>query len=100
MFGVAGLSCGGIIVMMPLLTSQFGFTEEMIAVVMSLYVLLDPFGTAANLIGDGALVIIVNKVLKKIETCLKKRESTKLSLLNFYNMLMVSILLSNSICLL
>lgn len=100
MFGVAGLPCGGIIVMMPLLTSQFGFTEEMIAVVMSLYVLLDPFGTAANVMGDGALVIIVNKVLKKIETCLKKRESTKLSLLNFYNMLMVSILLSNSICLL
>lgn len=67
MFGVAGLPGGGILVMLPLLSSQFGFTEEMIAVVMSLYVLLDPFGTAANVMGDGALVIMVNKILKRLK---------------------------------
>ena len=65
MFGVAGIPGGGILVILPTLRSQLGFTSEMESVIMTLYFLLDSFGTAANVMGDGALIIMVNKILKK-----------------------------------
>ena len=52
--------------MIPILISQLGFTPDMISIITTLYLLLDPFGTAANVMGDGALVIIVNNVLKRL----------------------------------
>ncbi|MEX0848872.1 MAG: cation:dicarboxylase symporter family transporter [Candidatus Dependentiae bacterium] len=66
MLAVSGIPGGGIIVMIPILISQLGFNEQMVSIITALYLLLDPFGTAANVMGDGALVIIVNKVLKKL----------------------------------
>jgi Na+/H+-dicarboxylate symporter len=66
MFAVSGLPGGGILVMIPILTTQLGFTPDMISVIMTLYFLLDSFGTAANVMGDGALVILVNKFLKRL----------------------------------
>lgn len=62
MLAVSGVPGGGIIVMLPLLQSLFGFTPEMLSVMMALYVLQDGFGTAANVMGDGALVIILEKI--------------------------------------
>ena len=53
--------------MTPILISQLGFTPEMVSIITTLYFLLDAFGTAANVMGDGALVIIVDKVLKKLK---------------------------------
>lgn len=66
MLAVSGIPGGGIIVMIPILISQLGFNEQMISIITALYLLLDPFGTAANVMGDGALVIIVNKILRKL----------------------------------
>ncbi len=66
MFAVSGIPGGGIIVMIPVLVAQLGFTPEMVSIIMALYLLLDSFGTAANVMGDGALVIIVNKILKRV----------------------------------
>lgn len=66
MLAVSGIPGGGIIVMIPILVSQFGFTQEMISIVTALYLLLDPFGTAANVMGDGALIILVKKILQKL----------------------------------
>lgn len=66
MFAVSGIPGGGILVMVPLLVSLFGFTPAMVSLIISLYLLLDCFGTAANVMGDGALIIIVHKFLKKI----------------------------------
>lgn len=66
MLAVSGIPGGGIIVMIPILISQFGFNEQMVSIITALYLLLDPFGTAANVMGDGALVILVNKLLKKL----------------------------------
>ncbi len=66
MFAVSGIPGGGILVMIPILTSQLGFTPQMISIITTLYFLLDSFGTAANVMGDGALVIIVHKILKKL----------------------------------
>jgi len=66
MLAASGIPGGAIIVMLPLLKSIFGFTPEMISIIMTLYLLQDPLGTAANVMGDGALVIIVHKILKKL----------------------------------
>lgn len=67
MFAVAGVPAGGILVMIPVLQMYLGFTDEMIGVMMTLYILLDSFGTAANVMGDGALVIMVDKMMKKLK---------------------------------
>lgn len=66
MLAVSGIPGGGIIVMIPVLVSQFGFNQEMVSIVTALYLLLDPFGTAANVMGDGALIIMVKRVLQKL----------------------------------
>jgi len=66
MLAVSGVPGGGIIVMIPILTSVLGFTDAMISIITTLYLLQDAIGTAANVMGDGALMIIVDKVLKKL----------------------------------
>jgi Na+/H+-dicarboxylate symporter len=66
MFAVSGIPGGGIIVISPILKTVFGFTPEMVSIIITLYLLLDSFGTAANVMGDGALVMIVQKVLRKL----------------------------------
>lgn len=66
MLAVSGVPGGGIIVMIPILTSILGFSDAMISIITTLYLLQDAIGTAANVMGDGALIIIVDKVLKKL----------------------------------
>lgn len=61
-FSVAAIPGGGIIVMLPILESQFGFTSEMSLLITALYVLFDPVITAANVMGNGAFAIAVNKL--------------------------------------
>jgi Na+/H+-dicarboxylate symporter len=66
MLAVSGIPGGGIIVMIPILVSQFCFNEQMVSIIITLYLLLDSFGTAANVMGDGALGIIMNKLFKRL----------------------------------
>lgn len=66
MFAVSGIPGGGILVMVPILSQYLGFDDQMNSVITALYFLMDSFGTAANVMGDGALVIIVEKILKKL----------------------------------
>ncbi|MCL4417285.1 MAG: dicarboxylate/amino acid:cation symporter [Actinobacteria bacterium] len=67
MFAVSGIPGGGILVMLPILRTYLGFTPDMETVIIALYFLMDSFGTAANVMGDGALIIMVNKILKKLK---------------------------------
>jgi Na+/H+-dicarboxylate symporter len=67
MLAVSSVPGGGIIVMIPILKSKLGFTPEMVSVITALYMLQDAFGTAGNVMGDGGLVILVDKILKKIK---------------------------------
>lgn len=66
MLAVSGVPGGGIIVMIPILTKILGFSDAMISVITTLYLLQDSFGTAANVMGDGALTIILNNLLNKL----------------------------------
>lgn len=66
MLAVSGVPGGGILVMIPILKSILGFSDAMISIITTLYVLQDAIGTAANVMGDGALMIIVDKLLHKM----------------------------------
>ncbi len=65
MLATSGVPGGGIIVMIPILQSQLGFTPEMISIITTLYLLQDAFGSAGNVMGDGALMIIINKAMRR-----------------------------------
>lgn len=66
MLAVSGIPGGGIIMMLPLLKSLFGFTPEMLSVMTALYLLQDGFGTAANVMGDGALVMVLDTISRAL----------------------------------
>ncbi len=67
MLAGSGIPGGSIILVIPILQSILGFTPEMISIITTLYLLQDCFATAANVTGDGALVILVNNILKKLK---------------------------------
>jgi Na+/H+-dicarboxylate symporter len=48
-----------------LLQSMLGFNEEAQALMIALYIAMDSFGTACNVTGDGAIAIIMDKIMKK-----------------------------------
>ncbi|HKY69494.1 MAG TPA: cation:dicarboxylase symporter family transporter [Gammaproteobacteria bacterium] len=61
-FSVAAVPGGGIMVMLPILQSVFGFNGEMAALITMLYILLDPIITTTNVFGNGLLVILIDKI--------------------------------------
>lgn len=67
MLAAAGVPGGGIFVMHPILINILGFNDVMISIITTLYILQDGLGTAGNVMGDGALMIIINKILKRLK---------------------------------
>lgn len=61
-FSVAAIPGGGIIVMLPILESHLGFTAEMSSLITALYILFDPVITCANVFGNGAFAMVMNKI--------------------------------------
>lgn len=61
-FSVAAIPGGGILVMLPLLETHFGFTAEMASLITALYILFDPVITCANVCGNGGFAMVINKV--------------------------------------
>jgi Na+/H+-dicarboxylate symporter len=61
-FSVAAIPAGSIIVAVHVLQDHFGFTSEMSALIMSLYMLVDPFSTATNVLGNGAFSLLMTHV--------------------------------------
>jgi len=62
----SGLPGGTIFVMHPIFISVLGFNEIMTSVIITLYMIQDGFCAAGNVMGDGALMIIMNKILKRL----------------------------------
>lgn len=61
-FSVAAIPGGGILVMLPILESQFGFTSEMASLITALYILFDPVITCANVLGNGGFAMAMSKI--------------------------------------
>jgi Na+/H+-dicarboxylate symporter len=64
-FAVAAVPAGTILVMVPVLEAELGFTPEMSALITALYILFDPVISAANVSGNGAFAILFDKVIKR-----------------------------------
>ena len=62
MVAAAGVPGGAIMAALGVLASVLGFSPEDQALMISLYIAMDSFGTACNVTGDGALAAIVDKI--------------------------------------
>lgn len=67
-FGVASVPGGEMLVLTPILGEYFGFTTPMIGLLTTLYILIDPFITVANVLSNGALAIFMDKLCGRMKT--------------------------------
>lgn len=64
MVAAPGVPGGAIMAAVGILQSMLGFSEEMIGLMIALYIAMDSFGTACNVTGDGAIALVVDKITK------------------------------------
>ena len=61
-----GVPGGVIMASLGVLSSVLGFDDTSLALIITLYIVMDSFGTACNVVSDGAVALIVDKTFKKI----------------------------------
>lgn len=61
MVAAPGVPGGAVMAALGVLATMMGFTPDMLALMIALYLAQDSFGTACNVTGDGAIAIFVNK---------------------------------------
>jgi Na+/H+-dicarboxylate symporter len=61
-FSAVSVPGGSLAVMLPIFISNFGFTDVMSSLLIALYVFLEPIGTAGNVMGNSAFVILIEKL--------------------------------------
>ena len=61
MIAAPGVPGGAIMAATGLLASMLGFNDDMVALMIAAYIVIDSFGTAANVTGDGAIAMVINK---------------------------------------
>ncbi|MDD2549636.1 MAG: dicarboxylate/amino acid:cation symporter [Bacteroidales bacterium] len=64
MVAAPGVPGGAIMAAIGILQSMLGFNEEMIGLMIALYIAMDSFGTACNVTGDGAIALVVNRITR------------------------------------
>lgn len=67
MIAAPGVPGGAIMASLGLLSSMLGFDETAQGLMIAVYIAMDSFGTACNVTGDGAIAVIMNKVVKGSE---------------------------------
>lgn len=65
MVAAPGVPGGAIMAAIGVIASMLGFNAENQALMISLYIAMDSFGTACNVTGDGAIAIVVDKLFQK-----------------------------------
>ena len=65
MVAAPGVPGGAILAALGILDSILGFSSEQQAMMITLYIAMDSFGTACNVTGDGAIALILNKYFTK-----------------------------------
>lgn len=61
MIAAPGVPGGAIMAAVGVLGDQLGFDADQVAIMIAAYIAIDSFGTAANVTGDGAIALIVDK---------------------------------------
>ncbi len=62
MIAAPGVPGGAIMAAIGILQAMLGFNEEMIGLMIALYIAMDSFGTACNVTGDGSIALVVDKL--------------------------------------
>ena len=65
-FSATAVPGGGIIVILPILQNQLGFTPEMCSIIIMLDILQDAVLTSANVMGNGAFAMIFHRLCKRL----------------------------------
>lgn len=65
MVAAPGVPGGAIMAATGILQSVLGFDQQSLALMIALYIAMDSFGTAGNVTGDGAISVVVNKIIVK-----------------------------------
>lgn len=65
MVAAPGVPGGAIMASLGILQSMLGFDESAQALMIALYIAMDSFGTACNVTGDGAIALIIDKIMKR-----------------------------------
>ena len=65
MIAAPGVPGGAIMASLGILQSMLGFDESAQALMIALYIAMDRFGTACNVTGDGAIALIIDKIMGK-----------------------------------
>ncbi|MCF0160143.1 MAG: cation:dicarboxylase symporter family transporter, partial [Bacteroidaceae bacterium] len=65
MVAAPGVPGGAIMAALGVLSSMLGFSNQDQALMIALYIAMDCFGTACNVTGDGALALIIDKMMNK-----------------------------------
>ncbi|WP_371291846.1 dicarboxylate/amino acid:cation symporter [Bacteroides sp.] len=68
MVAAPGVLGGAIMASLGILQSMLGFDESAQALMIALYIAMDSFGTACNVTGDGAIALIIDKIMGKRKT--------------------------------
>ena len=65
MIAAPGVPGGAVMAALAPLSSILGFTSDQQAMMITIYIAMDSFGTACNVTGDGAIALIVDRWRKK-----------------------------------
>lgn len=65
MVAAPGVPGGAIMASLGILQSMLGFDESAQALMIALYIAMDSFGTACNVTGDGAIALIIDKLMAR-----------------------------------
>lgn len=65
MIAAPGVPGGAIMAAVGILQSMLGFNEDMLGLMIALYIAMDSFGTACNVTGDGAISLVVDKITRE-----------------------------------
>ena len=62
MVAAPGVPGGAIMAAIGIIQSSLGFTDQMIGLMITVYIAVDSFGTACNVTGDGAIAMIMDRL--------------------------------------
>ena len=68
MVAAPGVPGGSVMAALGILESMLGFNDNMLTLMIALYIAQDSFGTACNVTGDGAIAMLMNAINGKKKT--------------------------------
>lgn len=74
--GAPGVPGGTVMASLGLITGVLGFDASGVALMLTIFALQDSFGTACNIVGDGAITLMLTGIKRKGETRKVNKEKT------------------------